>query len=217
MEGFCASRPKVLLALNGYGTILELTLSAMACAGCLRGIVVCARCEDIREIEQCAEKILPDIERIVVPGGNTRQESVFAGLQALKGKATHVLVHDAARPFCPPELIRSAAERCVQSGACILAVPVKATLKKAKNCNVAQTVPRREMWEAQTPQAFDYDLLIDAYERAFADGYTGTDDSELVERLGHAVEIIEGTDANIKITTPHDLQYAQLMLAQRAR
>jgi 2-C-methyl-D-erythritol 4-phosphate cytidylyltransferase len=216
MVGLGADRAKVLLHLDGCGSILEMTLRALRQAEVLCGVVVAAREEDLREISEAARQTCPGLDVLVVPGGETRQASVFSALSAIAGRATHVLVHDAARPFCAVELIRQTAGYCVQNGACILAVPAKCTLKMVEDKTINKTIPRCCMWEAQTPQAFSFELLYEAHKKALADGYIGTDDSELVERLGHRVQILEGSDANIKITTPHDLQCAALMVGSKS-
>lgn len=209
--------PKVLLPIGEFGSVLRLSLQALHSSGVLSGVVIAAKEEYREEISHLAKEIFGEGRVWLVAGGASRQESVYNALKELEGRAHYVLVHDAARPFVLPSLISETAKCVRRTDACLLAVPAKATLKQSKNAVVERTVPREGIWEAQTPQAFRYDLLVDAHTQAIADGYQGTDDCELVERLGHKVHIVEGSDANIKITTPEDLKYAEALLEIRRR
>jgi 2-C-methyl-D-erythritol 4-phosphate cytidylyltransferase len=200
---------KVLLQLIDNQTVLEMTLRALCSSGVLSGLVIVAREEDIPSISDLAKSCCSNLEIIIVKGGVTRQDSVSAGILAIEGKADFVLVHDAARPFCSKELIAKIVESVKTMRACIAAVPVKASLKRViADGTISQTIKRADVWEAQTPQAFAYDLLKTAHDKARQDKYLGTDESELVERMGHPVRVIPGEDSNIKITTPHDFEYA---------
>lgn len=144
----------------------------------------------------------------VVPGGAERQQSVYHGLRYIS--TPWVLVHDGVRPFVTSSQITSCCEAAVQHGAAVLAVPVKDTVKKADEQGwVAETLNRSELWAIQTPQAFRREDLLSAHERAAQDGFIGTDDSMLVERLGIPVKLVEGGYNNIKITTPEDLDFAE--------
>ncbi|MFQ5675452.1 MAG: 2-C-methyl-D-erythritol 4-phosphate cytidylyltransferase, partial [bacterium] len=153
--------------------------------------------------------------RKIVTGGKKRQDSVYAGLCALEGPPVIVLVHDAVRPCVSSEKIGEVIEACGKHDAAILAVPVKDTIKVAKDGFVTDTLTRSQLWSVQTPQAFRYQLLSRAYEKAFADGVYQTDDSALVERLGVQVKIVMGEDENIKVTVPRDLQLAEQILLER--
>ena len=148
-------------------------------------------------------------------GGKARQESVLNGLESIGRGFGVVLIHDAARPFITPVLIDKSAAVARKKGAVIVAVPVKDTIKSADG--KLRTLDRRKLWAAQTPQAFRYELIMDAIQRAFKDNYIGTDDAELVERLGRRVEIVEGTDGNIKITTPVDLLVAETLMGVKRK
>lgn len=155
-----------------------------------------------------------DLETMVVLGGATRAESVRNGLEAIRGRAQFVLIHDAARPLCAPELIRAVVERARIKHAALLAIPVSATLKRsADNKEVLGTVPREGMWEAQTPQVFEYNLLDEAYAAAGEGALRASDDSQIVERFGHAVALVMGSPRNIKITTSEDLAIARVLLS----
>lgn len=150
-----------------------------------------------------------------VAGGAQRQDSMQAGLAALPEDVGLVAVHDAARMLVrPADVARvvAAAERC---GAALLAVPVRDTLKRAENGRVVATESRASLWAAQTPQVFRIALLREALGKARADGFQGTDDAQLVERLGAVVEIVEGDPGNLKITWPADLVFAAATLCER--
>ncbi|MNI29730.1 2-C-methyl-D-erythritol 4-phosphate cytidylyltransferase [compost metagenome] len=144
----------------------------------------------------------------VIPGGAERQHSVYQGL--LQISTTWVLVHDGVRPFVTESQITSCYEAAVNHGASVLAVPVKDTVKQVDGEGwVTATPDRRSLWAIQTPQAFRRADLIKAHELAEQEGFIGTDDSMLVERLGIPVLVVEGSYSNIKITTPEDLDYAE--------
>ena len=145
----------------------------------------------------------------VVAGGKERQDSVYAGFKSLIAADT-VLVHDAVRPFVKTEMIDQLIETCEKEDASILAVRLKDTVKLQDSEGfVKETLDRSVLWNVQTPQVFDYKILKHAFEKAFADGFYGTDESMLVERIGGKVKIVEGDYINIKITTPDDLIWAE--------
>ncbi|WP_445671189.1 2-C-methyl-D-erythritol 4-phosphate cytidylyltransferase [Paenibacillus sp. FSL K6-2524] len=146
----------------------------------------------------------------VIAGGAERQHSVYQGL--LHMNSPWVLVHDGVRPFVTQQQVTSCYEAAVQHGAAVLAVPVKDTVKQVDGQGwVTATPDRRSLWAIQTPQAFRRSELIQAHEVAEAEGFIGTDDSMLIERLGVQVMVVEGGYANIKITTPEDLDYAEFI------
>ncbi|ANU14711.1 2-C-methyl-D-erythritol 4-phosphate cytidylyltransferase [Planococcus halocryophilus Or1] len=147
-------------------------------------------------------------------GGTERQDSVRACLEAIPPCGV-VLVHDAARPFIDKEVIVNLVEKAHTSGAAIAAVPVKDTIKKAENGIISETVDRDQLWMIQTPQAFRYSLILEAAQKAHNDGFMGTDEAMLVERLHYPVAIVESTYENIKMTTPDDLIYGRAILESR--
>lgn len=150
----------------------------------------------------------------LVWGGTTRGDSVRQGLGALPLDARLVVVHDGARPLVKPENIREALREARHWGASTLAVPVKDTIKIAGTDNLVQETPAREMlWQVQTPQVFECALLREAHRVALQDGYVGTDDASLVERLGHPVKLVPGQYTNIKVTTPEDLLLVKMFLS----
>jgi 2-C-methyl-D-erythritol 4-phosphate cytidylyltransferase len=144
----------------------------------------------------------------VVEGGAERADSIEAALAAVKPEADFVCLHDAARPCLADVWINQVFEEAQRSKAAILAVPVSSTLKRVgSNKQVEETVPREGIYEAQTPQVFARELLLEAY--AKRDGFAATDDAQLVERLGKPVTIVPGSPMNIKITTRDDLRFAE--------
>ncbi len=159
---------------------------------------------------------LGDHVRLVV-GGCERQESVFYGLAACRGEDDDlVLIHDGVRPLVTPELLEDCLAAAAEKGACIPALPVTDTLKQGlPDGSIAATLPREAIWQAQTPQGFKLGLIRAAHALARQTGFTGTDDAQLVERLGEPVFIVSGSRSNIKITRPDDLELAEAIWRQR--
>ena len=152
----------------------------------------------------------------LVAGGKERQDSVENGLEAVPDACEIVLVHDGVRPLVSTEKIHEVIQKTRETGAAILAVPIKDTIKRGEDRMVEETLDRTKLWAVQTPQGFRIDLIREAYRKAKEAGFYGTDDAVLVERLGHAVSIVEGEDCNIKITSPADLRWAEVMLSREA-
>jgi 2-C-methyl-D-erythritol 4-phosphate cytidylyltransferase len=144
----------------------------------------------------------------LVRGGKMRQLSVWNGLQAIRSGCSIVVVHDGVRPFISCRLIKKSIEEAQKSGAAVVGVPAKDTVKRIVKGKKVQTLPREEIWLAQTPQSFQFSLLKRAYQKAQQDDIVGTDDASLVESLGHSITLIKGDYSNIKITTPEDLAWA---------
>jgi 2-C-methyl-D-erythritol 4-phosphate cytidylyltransferase len=145
-----------------------------------------------------------------IPGGRRRRDSVRAGLDALPAGTEHVLIHDAARPLASPGLVAAVVERLIQgdADAVVPGTAIRDTLKRVEDGRVAGTVQRQGIVAAQTPQGFVLDVLVRAHA---ASGLDATDDAELVERLGGKVVVIEGEEANLKITFPTDLRIAEAL------
>ena len=155
-------------------------------------------------------------EIVLVPGGKQRQHSVFNGVCATPSRHRFVVVHDGVRPLIVSADIERVLDGAGKTGACILGLAARETLKRVGQDRVVRETPSREnIWFAQTPQAFDRKLLLKAHETAVADGFLGTDDASLVERLGEKVLVVEGSSSNIKITTPEDLVLAKCILKER--
>ncbi|GAE93784.1 2-C-methyl-D-erythritol 4-phosphate cytidylyltransferase [Gracilibacillus boraciitolerans JCM 21714] len=153
---------------------------------------------------------------IVVHGGKERQESGYQGLLAIKGDEQQrvIMIHDGARPFVEEQHLHALAQAAKQEKAALLAVPVTDTIKRKSGCKM-ETLDRSTLWAAQTPQAFDYNLIKNAHEKAISCNFLGTDDVSLVEALEMPVEIVEGSYRNVKITTPEDIMRAEMILNQQ--
>lgn len=141
-----------------------------------------------------------DPDTILALGGSQRQDSVYNGLRSLPADTDIVLIHDGARPFISKEVIERVLDEAIDTGAAIPCIKAKDTIR-----NKEGTLNREELYMVQTPQGFDIELLLEAYEKAFDEDFYGTDDASLVERLGGQVSIVQGSEANKKITTPEDL------------
>jgi 2-C-methyl-D-erythritol 4-phosphate cytidylyltransferase len=152
----------------------------------------------------------------VATGGPERQDSVAAGLELVDDATELVLVHDAARPFVSLACVRACVAAAATDGAAIAALAASDTVKLAdEHAAIRETLDRRRVWLAQTPQVFRTGLLRRAYQQARHDGWLATDDAALVERIGHAVRIVPGEATNRKITTPDDLAWAEWHLQAR--
>ena len=152
----------------------------------------------------------------IVPGGKLRQESVKNGIDALPGEVDIVAIHDGVRPFVTQKMIEASIQGARQFKAVVLAMPAKETIKMAgPDRTVLNTLDRESLWLIQTPQTFQVDLIRQALHKATEDGFIGTDDASLVERIGGKVHILPGSYTNIKITTPEDLLLASLLLQRR--
>jgi len=201
-------RPKQFLRVRGV-PLLVLTLRALAAAREVAGIVVAAPPRAVETTRALLERY--GIPRLVgvVAGGRERQESVWLGLQALAADAEIVVVHDAVRPFITRALIDAVIDGARCHGAAVCGLPVRETVKRVREGRVEATVDRVALWTIQTPQAFRAALLREAHDKARRDGFVGTDDAMLVERLGHPVRVVPGLAGNVKITTPEDLRRAR--------
>jgi 2-C-methyl-D-erythritol 4-phosphate cytidylyltransferase len=166
--------------------------------------------------QRTARDLLAPLQKVtaVVAGGATRQDSVRAGLAALPSAFDGiVLVHDAARALIEPALIASVLRAAAEVGAAIPVLPMVDTIKRVRDGAVQETLDRSELAAAQTPQGVRRALLVEALDRAARDGVTFTDEAMAVESLGRRVAAVVGSPRNLKITTPHDLRWAELLLA----
>ncbi|HET6420743.1 MAG TPA: 2-C-methyl-D-erythritol 4-phosphate cytidylyltransferase [Geobacteraceae bacterium] len=175
------------------------------------------------EIPYCRENVIENhgfskVRRLVA-GGRERQQSVYNGLKAVAGLEPDdiVIIHDGVRPFVPVETIRRSIEIARLYDGALVAVPVKDTVKITSEDFVVDTPGRENIWLAQTPQTFRYRIILDAHEKADTDGFLGTDDSSLVERMGKKVRIVIGDYRNIKITTPEDMLLAEAFLNETGK
>ena len=200
-----AGKNKVLLELLGKPSLVRTLLRFSECAAVDDFIVVVGE-EDVETVTAILAKTGGLKPFRVVAGGSERQYSVRNGIAALHPDTEVVLVHDAARPLVSVKTIEAVVAEAWRSGAAIAAVRAKNTIKIVRGDGVVESTPERgKLWEVQTPQGFRRDILEEAYRRAEADGFLGTDDAGLVERLGLPVRVVEGGYRNIKVTTPEDL------------
>ncbi|MBI2871107.1 MAG: 2-C-methyl-D-erythritol 4-phosphate cytidylyltransferase [Candidatus Omnitrophica bacterium] len=169
-------------------------------------------------VDYCREEVVRryaicKISRVIA-GGDERPQSVWKGLEALEERSGWVLIHDGVRPFVPLSRIGTLVEKAKETGAAVLGVSVKPTLKEVDaGGRVARTLDRSRLCEVQTPQVFRLDILHRAYQLAgMESAKTATDDAALVEQMGHPVGVVEGDETNIKITTPFDLEVAEMIL-----
>lgn len=181
-----------------------------ACAG----IILAVKSGEREQIKALLVRFSITKVRGLVDGGGERQESVAACIRAHTSGGI-VLVHDAARPFVHRHVIRELVKVASLSGAAIAGVKAKDTMKFATDGIVEKTVDREKLWIIQTPQAFRFELLQEASEEAETAGFLGTDESMLVERLGHPIYMVESTYDNVKMTTREDLVFGEIILERR--
>lgn len=177
-------------------------------------IVVVGNALEIEKLKGIVEKYRITKVSTVLPGGLERQHSVYNGLNAVRGNSI-VLIHDGARPFLSQTNIHQLVIESNKIGGAILAVPMKDTVKEVLDHRVSHTVDRTNLWSVQTPQAFLLPLILSAHESAKSDGYIGTDDASLMERIDLNVAIVEGDYFNIKLTTQEDLIFAKAILEKK--
>jgi 2-C-methyl-D-erythritol 4-phosphate cytidylyltransferase len=208
---------KQFMLLDG-SPILAHTVRKFAASDRVSEILVAVRPEDREWVESMLSGEFPGDRVRVVQGGNSRQESVQNALGALDPDTDLVAVHDAVRPFIDLETIHKVFDEAAEFGAAIVAVPAIDTVKQVtrgtEHVRVRSTIPREKLVMAQTPQVFRYELLLRAFNLARVDGFTGTDESSLVERLDVEVSVVLGSDRNIKITKPGDMELAHLFLRE---
>ncbi len=204
---------KVFLELSGISILLR-SLQKFSIVPAVGQLIVVAAKGEVNIVEQLLQKVQGLKPCCIVEGGTERQYSIANGLAHLDTDADIVLVHDAARPLVSSSTIEGVICMAREKGAAVAAVRAKNTIKVvAEDGSVEATPPRIGLWEVQTPQGFRREVLEFAYEKAAADGFLGTDDASLVERLGERVFIVESDYSNLKITTPEDLWIAEALLA----
>ena len=210
------NRNKQFFELDGTPILLR-TLESFQCSPTITTIVLAVSSEEMTTVQSLVRGAGISKVSVVVAGGEERQDSVWNGIEALKNQnVEYVLVHDAVRPFIDQELIERVLNAAVRFGAAVPALRVKETVKRVDPEGIVrETVAREHLWLAQTPQAFEFQLLYRAYRQSQSDNFVGTDDASLVERLGERVCIVEGSSDNIKITTPEDLDLARSILRKR--
>jgi 2-C-methyl-D-erythritol 4-phosphate cytidylyltransferase len=213
-----AKLSKQFYAIGGVPVLIH-TLRRFAESGAVTEMVVALRAPEIPAF-QGKLRSEPFAAKVkLVEGGENRQESVYNALKVVTaGESDVVLVHDAVRPFVEPSVIQNVIAAATKHGAAIAGLPAVDTVKQvertANGAIVTSTIPRERVVMAQTPQGFRYGLLRRAFDDAAVHGYIGTDEASLVERIGHQVSVVMGSARNIKITTPHDLEVAELFFKQ---
>jgi 2-C-methyl-D-erythritol 4-phosphate cytidylyltransferase len=213
-----AETPKQFLELDGVPIVI-LSLRRIASCEAVTEIIVSTRPDGIAKLEERiqTEKLKQKVR--VIRGGDSRQESVARALEEVPHDAELVLVHDAVRPFVTREQIVRVIEEARRCRAAILGIPAMDTVKEVKRASLPEdvalitaTIPRERVVLAQTPQVFATKLLKEAFARAEADGVSASDEAGLVERLGHDVHVVLGSERNIKITKPADMELARFFL-----
>lgn len=213
-----ASRNKVLLPLLNK-PLIEYTLDVFLKDEYCSHIVLVVKEDEVELINELLQQEQISSEKMITIaiGGTERQYSVYKGLQKLKNKTSGiVMIHDGARPFIEQTDIHQLFEEVQKNGAAILGVPAKDTIKAVyPDHTVKITLPRSELWQIQTPQAFGSAVVLEAHEKARKDHFLGTDDASLVERIDKPILVVEGSYDNIKITTPEDMVTGKAILLHR--
>ncbi|SRR5579883_790964 len=209
---------KQFMLLDGSPILLH-TIRKFAASRRVSDIVIAVRGEDLAWVREMMQREFPGRGVRVVEGGNSRQESVENALATLDRDTELVAVHDAVRPFIDLDIIDKVLDAATETGAAIVGVAPVDTVKQVNRgtgqVRVRATLPRDRLVLAQTPQVFRYDLLKRAFQSARDDGFIGTDEASLVERLDVEVTVVLGSDRNIKITKPADMDLARLFLQEQ--
>jgi 2-C-methyl-D-erythritol 4-phosphate cytidylyltransferase len=215
--------PKQFLELDGVPLVI-MSLRRIAACPQITNIIVATRAEEVERLELRIrqEKIAQPVR--VVKGGDSRQASVAEALRLVSADTELVAVHDAVRPFVTVEQITRVIEEARRRKAAILGIPAMDTVKEVKRASLPEdvalitaTVPRERVVLAQTPQVFETKLLKEAFAGAEEDGVNASDEAGLVERIGHEVYVVLGSERNIKITKPADMELARFYLEQERR
>ena len=205
---------KQLEMLEGKPLLFH-TLEAFEVCRAVSGIILAVPESEMEGIRVLVEK--SGLKKIlkILSGGKERQGSVGKSFQWIP-PCDVVLVHDGVRPFVTSQMIEGVIAAAQDYGACVVGLPVRETMKEVgADRNVVRTVDRSRLWSVQTPQAFRYDIFKTALAKAEVDGFSGTDEAMLVERMGLKVKMIEGSPDNIKITLPEDFKIAEALLKLR--
>ena len=205
--------PKQFQSLNGKPILYHTIKTLQNCETISEIILVVPE----KEYETANTDWLGKLEIVkkVVIGGEKRQDSVYNGFCEVSQNTEIVLVHDGVRPFLSQKMIADSIDAAREYGAAITAIPVHDTIKRVDTSGlVSQTIDREGLWRVQTPQAFRYSLLLDAFNKAKSENFYGTDEGALIEHLGEPVKIVEGLEQNIKITRPEDLELSKAFISR---
>ena len=206
--------PKTYLPIAGRPLILRTLDRVFSCQSVTEVVLVVSAAD----IERCrhlleADSSLKNRPYVIEVGGATRQQSVRHGLQRVNAGTDVVMIHDGARPFVSATLIDRCVAAAVAHGAAVVGVPVRDTIKRVRKDGFVQSTPERAgLWEIQTPQSFQRELIVAAHEWAAREGIEATDDAMVAERMGKAVFVVEGERTNFKITVPEDLVVAEALI-----
>jgi len=194
-------------------TLLAWTISRFEDVSAIDEIILVVRAESLEYIrdEVLGNEGFEKVKAVVV-GGDQRQNSTENGLKATSEDAEIVLIHDGARPLVRAEEIDSVIQSTKENGAALLAVRCKDTVKEVMDSKIIKTLSRDSLWLAQTPQGFRRGIILDALKSARDDGYIGTDEASLVERIDVDVSVVEGRSDNIKVTYPEDMDHVKAYL-----
>jgi 2-C-methyl-D-erythritol 4-phosphate cytidylyltransferase len=218
-----ADQPKQFLELDGLPLII-FTLRRLAACTAITEFLISTRVDDVVSLQDKVGKAALGRPALVIHGGDTRQHSVANALKHVDPTTEIVLVHDAVRPFITQKQVERLIAEARARGAAILGIPAIDTVKEVKRASlpedmalISATIPRERIVLAQTPQVFSYALLREAFQKAERDGLTASDEAALVERLGRDVYVVQGSERNLKITRPADMELARFYLEQERR
>lgn len=207
--------PKQYIDINGK-PLIYYTLYKIAFFNRINEIILVVAKD---RIDYCQKEIIekykiPKVKKII-EGGRERQDSVYHGLKKVNLDTEIVLIHDAVRPFIDSHLLEKVILKAIEEEAAVIGKPINDTIVlKDNHCYIERVLDRRNVYALETPQCFKYDLIIQAYQRAYQDNYYGSDDTSLVVRMGRKVAIVENDKVNIKITYPKDLHLAEYLLSK---
>lgn len=208
--------PKAFIEVSGK-TILQRSIECFLNIDGMMQIIIPAPKNYTSTCERICSKLESgSVTLEVVEGGSERQYSIWNGIKVLNSGVELVAVHDAARPFVKEEFITNCFETADEFGGAVLGVPVKDTIKEVKrDLEIRSTPDRSSLWQAQTPQVFKKDMIVEAYKSALKEDFFGTDDASLVERIDGRVKMVMGDSENLKITYPVDLKMAEIIAEGR--
>ena len=208
---FAGTQPKQFTEISGR-PVIAITLTTIISVGEIGRIMVVCAADAVEQITAITGTISGFSRKgSITRGGKERQDSVYNGLKQLDEDTEIVLVHDGVRPFVSPEILVNSIGVAQRDGACVAAVRAKDTIKRVRENRVLETLERDELWHVQTPQTARYAWLMAAHAAARRAGYYTTDEAALLEWQGYPVQVIDGDDINIKITTPEDMKLARLI------
>jgi 2-C-methyl-D-erythritol 4-phosphate cytidylyltransferase/2-C-methyl-D-erythritol 4-phosphate cytidylyltransferase/2-C-methyl-D-erythritol 2,4-cyclodiphosphate synthase len=210
-------KPKQFLTIDGEPVIVKTAKALAKCKSIKQFIIPTV---DVVYTRKIFQSYAPELNILIISSGKTRQESVANGLEEIRkfsDKPDLILVHDSVRALVQEKTINEVVEKAIEVGGAIAAAPASDTLKLAnavgeKKNHIKKNIPRDNIWEAKTPQVYKTELIIEAYDQAKKDHFLGTDSAGLIERLGKDVILVQSPKSNIKITTPEDLEFAELFL-----